>query len=350
MQHSGLLSSQKSSITDTKMLITVASPAGALPAPPAQERPYPTPTKTGRVPFTIPSTGEVGETYYELWGDLSSSKVPLICLHGGPGVPHQYLLPISLVSTDLGVPVVMYDQLGCGGSTRLPHKKGDTGFWTPELFMAELDNLKSALGIFRFDLLGQSWGGMLAGQYATTQPRGLRKLVLCDSPASMITWVDVANELRAALPPSVQETLDRCERDGLTDSAEYEAAVMVFYRRHVCRLDPFPDEFVRSLEQLKTDNTVYETMNGPSEFYVVGSLKNWDIVERLKDITPETVPGGILLMNGHFDEAQDRAMEPFFTLPRARVKWTQFALSSHLPQLEETERFIKALGDFLQTA
>ncbi len=319
----------------------------AFPAPPGQERAYPKPTATGRVPLTLPGTSEVGWTYYELWGDLSSSAVPLICLHGGPGVPHQYLLPISLVHADLGVPVLMYDQVGCGGSARFPQRRGDTDFWTPALFMAELDNLRTALGITAFDLLGQSWGGMLAAQYATTRPAGLRKLVLCDSPASMATFVDVANELRARLPPDVQETLTRCERDGRTDTDEYEEAMLVFYRRHVCRVDPFPDEFAQSTDQLKADSTVYETMNGPSEFYVIGSLKEWDITDDLANLTPAAVPGGILLLNGHFDEAQDRVMEPLFSRPSARVKWVRFGLSSHLPQLEETEKFTQALTAFL---
>jgi len=318
------------------------------PVPPGQERPYPQPSSTGKIPFAIPGTKQTGETSYKLWGDLESGKVPLICLHGGPGVPHNYLLPISLIFSDLGIPVIMYDQIGCGLSTHYPERKGDTDFWTPELFMAELDNLKHALGIKTFDLLGQSWGGMLAGQYATTQPPGLRKLIICDSPADMVTWVEVANELRAMLPSDVQAVLDRCEREGTTESDEYKEAVMVFYRRHLCRVDPFPEELTDPFSDLEKDSTVYETMNGPSEFFVVGSLKDWKITKELKTVTSKTVPGGILLMNGYYDEAQDRVMEPFFTLPSARVKWVRFALSSHTPQLEETEKFVHALGLFLQ--
>ncbi len=315
--------------------------------PPGQERPYPKPTKTGRIPFTIPSTGDKGETYHELWGDLACGRTPLICLHGGPGAPGTYLRPLSLVQVDHGIPVLTYHQIGCGESTRFPQRAGDTAFWTPELFMAELDNLLAALRIAAFDLLGQSWGGMLAAQYALGQPRGLRKLVISNSPASMATWVAVTARLRAALPADVIETLDRCEREGREDSEEYQEAVMVFYRRHVCRTVPLAPEFVEAIEYLKEDSTVYGTMNGPSEFNVVGSLKSWSIEDQLHKITPQTAPGGMLLMNGYFDEAQDEVMQPFFTLPTVKTKWVRFALSSHIIQVEEMERVVRDLGMFL---
>ncbi len=134
------------------------------PKPPGQERPYPKPTKTGKAPFKIPNYNLQGETAYEIYGDLKSGKVPLIALHGGPGIPHGYLRPLSLVFTDYGIPIVMYDQIGCGDSTHYPDRMDDGAFWTPELFMDELDNLKEVLGIKEFDLLGQSWGGMLVAQ------------------------------------------------------------------------------------------------------------------------------------------------------------------------------------------
>lgn len=316
--------------------------------PPGQQRPYPKPTSTGHIPFSYSPTGLKGETYYEAWGDLSTSKKPpLICLHGGPGVPHNYLLPICLIYEDYGIPVLMYHQIGCGKSTHFKDKKGDTEFWTPELFMAELDNVKAYLGIEEFDLLGSSWGGMLAGQYAITQPKGIRKLVVSNSPSNMKVWVEAAGRLRKDLPQDVQDTLDRCEEEGKTDTEEYEEAVTVFYRRHMCRLDPWPEEVNASFAYLKDDNTVYETMNGPSEFYVIGSLKDWSITEELKKITAKTLPGGLLVMNGHYDEAQDETTSAYFYQPSCRTKWVRYGLSSHMPMLEETESYIRDLGAFL---
>ncbi|KAK4543275.1 hypothetical protein LTR36_005634 [Oleoguttula mirabilis] len=329
------------------MTSTTSSTADPSPRPPGQERPYPKPDKTGRIPFEYSKTGLKGETSYLQWGDLSS-KTPLICLHGGPGASHTYLLPISLIHQDYGIPVIMYDQIGCGGSTHFRDKKGDGDFWTPELFMAELDNLKRVLGITEFYLLGQSWGGMLGGQYAIEkQPPGLQKLIISDSPADMVVWTQVANKLRAKLPKDIRETLTRCEEEGRTETEEYEKASLYYYGLHVCRLDPFPKEMTDAFDNIKDDNTVYLTMNGSNEFYVTGTLKHWSIIEELKKITPKTVPGGMLIMNGYWDEAQDETQAPYFTNPSCRTKWVRYALSSHMPMLEETEAYVRDLGTFL---
>lgn len=320
--------------------------------PPGQTRPWPQPTSTGKIPFHETTRGINSETSYKLWGSLKdTSKPPLICLHGGPGVPHNYILPISLVHADHGIPILMYDQIGCGGSTRFPDRKGDGEFWTPELFMAELENLIQRLGIQEFDLLGQSWGGMLAGQFAIDrQPKGLRKLIIADSPASMPGWVKAGNIFRERLPKNVKEVLDRYEREGKTESKEYEQATMEYYKLYMCRRDPFPEELNESFAQLEEDNTVYLTMNGPNEFHVVGTLKEWSIIGQLKKITKGTAPGGLLLMNGFFDQASDESTGPFFYEPSCNVKWVRFPLSAHVPFLEETEAFVDALEKFLLMA
>jgi hypothetical protein len=101
---------------------------------------------------------------------------------------------------------------------------------------------------------------MLGACHAVRQPKGLRKLVIADSPASMLLWVEAAEKLRADLPEDIQETLLKHEKDGTTDSKEYEEAMQVFYDRHVCRTKPTPKELARSDELLKEDNTVYMTM------------------------------------------------------------------------------------------
>ncbi|KAK0654843.1 Alpha/Beta hydrolase protein [Cercophora newfieldiana] len=323
-----------------------------FPPPPGQERRPPPPTKTGTVLFKIPTTGDLCETYYSLWGTLSTPVPPLICLHGGPGIIHDYLLPISLLSRDHAIPVLMYDQVGCGRSTRFPARKGDATFWTPDLFVAELSNLVRALGITRYDLFGHSWGGMLATEYTLRQPpgTGLRKLVLCGTPSDMPTWVRVTSSLRGRLPAEVVSILDICERTGRTEAPEYQEATIEFYRRHLCRAVPFPPELLAAFAAMAEDSTVYSTMNGPSEFTVTGSLARWSKVEELSGITKEKVPGGLLLLNGCFDEAQDACVQPFFERATANVKWVQFGLSSHMPWLEETERFLRVVGGWLTTS
>jgi len=258
---------------------------------------------------------------------------------------HNYVLTAShLSSPPFSRPTILYDQFGCGNSTHLPEKRGDKSFWKPELFMAELDNLKRHFGIKEFDLLGQSWGGMLAAQYAITQPKGLRKLMICDSPANMESWLAVANELRKRLPEDVQQTLTRLEDEGKEETEEYEKAVMEFYKRFVCRVQPFPKEIMDSIEQTAKEPTVYYTMNGPSEFRVVGNLKSWTIEEDLCKIQVPT-----LLINGRFDEAQDVLLQPFFREIRGKVKWVRFGESSHCPHLEETDAWVDAVGTFLES-
>lgn len=245
----------------SKDLLNITDPSLRQP-PPGQIRSYPSPTKTSKIPFSIPTHNESSETWYALYGTLSPSTVPLIVLHGGPGCGHNYLKTLSLLSTGpLARPVILYDQIGCGNSTRFRSRRQDNSFWHPSLFISELNNLVSALGITTFDLLGQSWGGMLGAQYATLRPKGLRKLVICDSPADMGTWVAVANQMRGLLPKEVQETLTRCEEAGETDGEEYEKAVVEFYKWYVCRVvEPFPEEFLETDRNLKEDDTVYYTM------------------------------------------------------------------------------------------
>jgi len=144
------------------------------------------------------------------------------------------------------------------------------------------------------DVLGADDPGM---EHALEHPPGLLSLVVANSPASLELWVSEANRLRALLPPEVQDALDRHEAAGTTDSPEYERAVMRFYERHLCRI-PFPDALQRTFDQLAEDPTVYHTMNGPSEFHVIGSLRGWDITPRLGGID---VP--VLVISGEHDEA-----------------------------------------------
>jgi proline-specific peptidase len=199
--------------------------------------------------------------WYTIFGDLKSGVRPLVCLHGGPGAAHNYIRPIRYLATTHSIPVILYDQLGCGKSTHLPEKNGDGKFWTVSLFLAELDNLLSHLGIKDdYDLLGQSWGGMLGASHAILQPKGLHRLVIADSPADMKMWVIAADGLRQQLPPDVQNTLLKHEKDGTTDSPEYEAAMEVFYDRHVCRVKPKPKDWTDTEAAIKEDGTVYLTM------------------------------------------------------------------------------------------
>lgn len=216
----------------------------------------------GEVEYLVPSAGKTCRTWYKIFGDLKSGVRPLIALHGGPGFGHNYLLSLQDLTAKHGIPVLFYDQIGCGKSTHLPEKKGDGSFWTVDLFLSELDNLLQKLGIQEsYDVYGNSWGGMLGAEHAIRQPRGLNRLVIGDSPASMADWVNAASGLRAQLPPEVEKILRKHERDGTTNSPEYEKAVMEFYVRHLCRIKPFPGDVIDSFKVNEADPTVYHTMS-----------------------------------------------------------------------------------------
>ena len=281
------------------------------------------------------------ETWYRVVGQLDpgAPQTPVVICHGGPGAAHDYCEPIADLSRS-GRACVLYDQLGCGRSELLPDAPADV--WTPRLFKDELAELTRHLGIAdRYAVVGQSWGGMLAMEHALDRPAGLRGIVVADSPASMTLWVSEANRLREALPQEVQRTLTWHEEAGTTDDPEYEAAVAVFYERHLCRVVPMPDCVRRSFAQIAANPTVYHTMNGPSEFHVVGSLKTWDITDRLPEITTPT-----LLVSGRHDEATPLIVGQI----RERIpgaEWVIFEESSHMPHVEEPEAFLEAVEAFL---
>jgi len=284
-----------------------------------------------------------GSTWYRVVGDPGSGGLaPLVLLHGGPGAPHDYLEPLSALTDQTGRACVFYDQLGCGRSQHLPD--APQGFWLPELFCRELDALLAHLQISdRYHLLGQSWGGMLAMEHALRQPAGLRSLVIANSPASMRLWIQEANRLRRLLPEDVQQTLTRHEEAGTTDSEEYQQAMMRFYERHLCRIVPFPEELQRTFDLLDEDPTVYHTMNGPSEFHVIGTLTDWDITPRLNEIR---LPA--LVISGEHDEATPAVVRPLVdALPNAR--WELIEETSHSTHLEQPERFRELVAAFLDS-
>ncbi len=287
---------------------------------------------------TIPFKGY--ETWYRVIGEQEEpGKFPLLCLHGGPGAAHDYLESLEAMA-DTGRRVIFYDQLGCSRSS-IPESRPE--MWTVELFVEEVDAVRQALGLDEIHLLGQSWGGMLAMEYALTRPAGLESLTVASSPASMIQWVEEANRLREDLPPDVQQTLLRHEAAGTYTHPEYLAAMQVFYDRHVCRVVPNPEFVRRSFASIEVNPEVYHTMNGPSEFHVIGTLKEWDIIPRLGEIDVPT-----LVTSGRFDEATPLIAGTVHEGIRGS-RWEIFEQSAHMPHAEEPERYMQVLDAFFRS-
>jgi proline-specific peptidase len=285
----------------------------------------------GRIPYAG------GRTWYRIVGDGEEpGRLPLLCLHGGPGAPHDYLEPLRSLA-DTGRRVIFYDQIGCGRSwvERPPE------FWTVGLFLGELRAVREALGLDRIHLFGSSWGGMLAMEYALTQPAGVAGLVLSSSPASMPLWAEETGRLRRELPEDVQRVLDEHEAAGTLGSAEYEEATTAFYRRHVCRLDPWPDFVRRSFAGLAEHPEVYVTMCGPNEFVITGTLKDWDVSDRLDEIRVPT-----LITHGAHDELTPRQADVVHR-GIAGSELVVFEHGSHMQFAEEPERYVSVVSAFL---
>ncbi|KAL2863144.1 proline-specific peptidase [Aspergillus lucknowensis] len=302
--------------------------------------------REGKAPFKVSSVDEPCFTYYKIVGDLSSGTTPVIVVHGGPGAGHEYLLTFADLWRDYGLPVVFYDQIGCASSTHLPQKAGDRSFWQEQLFQDELDNLVDHLELRRgFHLLGQSWGGMLGSAFAARRPPGLRRLVLASALASKELASRGTHLLRDQMPLNMRQALNEAEQKGDYDSLAYKDALDFFYRKHVCRTDPFPSaELLPALKNLSEDTTVYRTMNGPSPLTADGSLNEWTVISRLPEITAPT-----LVYNGEYDTSHDLAQVPFFELI-PRVRWIIFPGGGHMCHLEGgglRERILKVVGEFL---
>jgi proline iminopeptidase len=272
-----------------------------------------------------------GRIWYRVVG--GGEAVPLVTVHGGPGATHDYLEPLEGVADDR--PVIFYDQLGAGRSDQ----PDDVSLWTNARLVDELTRLLDGLDLARVHLLGQSWGTIIAAEYALERPDRLASLILADPCLSIPRYAAAAAALRAALPAAVRAVLDRHEAAGTTDSEEYETASMEYYRRHVCRLDPWPDVLVRTFAQL--NRVIYEQMAGPSEFVISGIHKDYDISDRLGRLALPT-----LFLCGRYDEMRPEETAWYHSLVSGS-ELVVFENSSHVPHLEEPGRYLQVLRDFM---
>lgn len=272
--------------------------------------------------------------YYRSFGP-DKGLPTVLGLHGGPGMSHDYLLPIADLVPH-GFRVVLFDQLGCGRSD-VPE---DRSLFTLEHHVREVEEVRRNLSLGRVHLLGSSYGGLLAIAVALAHPQNLRSLITVGGLASVPLASREMARLRQELPGSVRQVLDRCEAEGRTQSPEYAAACMEFYRRHLCRTWPWPPEVTRSLEMAQT-HPVYPLMNGPSEFTITGTIRGIDLSPQLAQIHLPT-----LVLGGRYDEVTPQVADQIRSgIPGAQG--VTFSQSSHLPFWEERDRFVAVVARFL---
>jgi L-proline amide hydrolase len=274
-------------------------------------------------------------TWYRVAGELGSGATPLLALHGGPGSTHHYFAPLERLAPER--PVVVYDQIGCGGSDRPQDIE-----WSVDVFREEVNAVRSQLGLKQIHLLGTSWGGMLALEHVLSGAEGIVGLILSSTLASVDQWAAEQLKLRDALPADVVEVFERHERAGTYDDPEYEQAMQAYFDRHFYR-GPKPRAELEEMNAAKSVE-VYRAMQGPNEWTVTGALRGWDVRDRLSEIDVPT-----LVIRGRHDMSTD----PISATLVNGIKGAREVVlenSSHTPVLEETAQYLEAISEFMREA
>lgn len=277
-----------------------AGAAHAQPAwtPPAPDRELKVPVRGGQI-------------YVRTNGDLAGPRAPVMFVHGGPGSNHVGFLPSLVLAAERGV--ILYDQLDSGFSDR----PEDPANWTVERFVSEVDAIRAALNLRELHLVGHSWGGTIALEYAGRAPGGLRSVTLGSPLISTKSWEQSTTAQLAKLPPDVQRVINSHEAAGTTDSAEYAKAMDVFYARYASRVGApsYLMEYVKA-RGIKRGGTIYNGMWGPGEIRATGTLKTYDGEPMLPRVTAPA-----LVLCGADDEMTADVLRPLTArMPNARLE------------------------------
>jgi proline iminopeptidase len=320
--------------------------ASPLPAPPAASAPSlasyfapDTPVDTGGVRM-IPIHTPKGD--FRVWTKRfgSSPRIKLLLLHGGPGFTHEYFEALERFLGAEGIELIYYDQLGSAWSDQ----PKDDSLWTLDRFVDEVEQVRQALGLTKDDfyLLGHSWGGILAAEYALAHQEQLKGLVISNMMMSIPDYNRYANEVLAPqMDPTVVKEIRDLEKKGQYESPRYEALLMPhFYAKHICRLPEWPEPLMRSFSKL--NKQVYVLMQGPSEFAASGRLAKWD---RKADLGQISVP--TLVIGATHDTMDPEHMRWVST----QVKHGSFLLcpqGSHLAMWDDQRTYAAGLLRFLK--
>jgi proline iminopeptidase len=297
--------------------------------------------KTGGVKM-IPISTPSG--FFKVWTKRfgNNPKIKVLLLHGGPGCTHEYWECMESYLPKEGIEFIYYDQLGSAYSDQ----PQDSSLWTTERFVQELEQVRQALGLdsSNFYLLGHSWGGILAMEYALKHQENLKGLIISNMMASCPDYDKYADEVLAKqMDPAILMTIRMLEERNDFDNPLYmDLLNSHFYPEHVCRIPvkKWPEPMVRSFDKINSD--VYTIMQGPSEFGISGRLANWDVTDKLSSITVPTLSIG----------ATHDTMDP------EHMKWIsetvqngEFLLcpnGSHMCMWDDQEVYMNGLISFLK--
>ena len=288
--------------------------------------------KTGGIQM-IPIAGG-----YKVWTKrFGSGSIPLLTLHGGPGCTHEYFACFEDFLPQHDIQLIYYDQLGSAYSDQ----PDDPSLWTVERFCEEVEQVRQALGLDQFYLLGHSWGGMLGIEYALKYQAHLKGLIVSNMTASIPSYVAYTNELRQQLPADVLHLLEKYEAEEEYTAPEYEDVLFShLYSKYICRLDPWPEPLTRMFRHLSKQ--VYETMQGPSEFVVTGTFKDWDRWADLHQIDCPT-----LVSVGRSDTMRVADIQKMGSLiPQARVSICE--QGTHFAMYDDQDAYFRDVVEFIQ--
>lgn len=282
---------------------------------------------------------------YRVWTKRvgSNPKLKVLLLHGGPGATHEYFEAFDSVFPANGIEYFYYDQLGSGNSD----KPTDQPLWTTARFVEEVEQVRQALGLDRnnFCLLGQSWGGILAMEYAFAHQQNLKGLVISNMMASIPAYNDYATRvLMPAMDQHLLAEVKALEAEGKTSDPRYmEILIPMHYERHVLRRPwaEWPEPVIRSFSHLNAE--LYTLMQGPSELGASGRLVDWDRFADLKRITVPT-----LVIGAGYDTMDPAHMEAMSKqLPKGQYLY--LPEGSHLAMYDDQQRYFDGLVAFLHS-
>jgi proline iminopeptidase len=331
------------------LTLTLSACAGTPAAPPAQT----SPPQSSLASYLAPDPGvdaagvrlvpiQTPKGTFKVWTKRfgRNPRIKLLLLHGGPGGTHEYFEALERHLGAEGIEFIYYDQLGSAYSDQ----PKDDSLWTTERFVDEVEQVRKALGLTKDDfyLLGHSWGGILAAEYALAHQDQLKALVISNMMMSIPDYNRYASDVLAkGMDPAVVKEVKELERKGQYESPRYmELLLPHFYAKHLCRLEEWPDAVNRSFARL--NKQVYVLMQGPSEFGASGRLETWD---RKADLAKITVP--TLVIGAAHDTMDPEHMRWIST----QVKHGSFLLcpqGSHLAMWDDQRAYASGLVRFLK--
>lgn len=287
----------------------------------------------------IPIETPIGK--YKVWtkriGNNPTTKILL--LHGGPAMTHEYMECFESFFPKEGFELIEYDQLGSYYSDQ----PTDSSLWVTSRFVEEVEQVRMALNLDKdnFYLLGNSWGGILAMEYALKYQQNLKGLLICNMMSSIPDYADYNLVLRKEMRPTLIDSLQAYEAKGQYKDPVYQQLVFdEYYKKHLCRLPELPDPVARTFKHV--NESIYVMMQGPSEFKVGGRLLNWDIKKELPKITVPT-----LMVGAKFDTMDPAHME-WMSKQVKNGSYLYCPNGSHLAMWDDQKIYMNGVIDFIK--